>query len=114
MPRGPKQKSSLTGRAVSSLDGLSRGPLSIAAEPSPLEILQAAELRDWVNRLVAGLNRCQRAVILLHYFSDLPWHEIGVMLHATEDACRMRHARALRTLRAKAEKQGVSRASQVL
>ncbi len=108
------RKSSLTGRAFYNLTALSRGPLSTSPEPSPLEILQAAELRDWVNRLMAGLNRCQRAVILLRYFSDLPWVEIAVMLSTTEDGCRMKHARAIRTLRTKAEKQGVSRVGQVL
>ncbi len=108
------QRSSLTGRALSSLTALSRGPLSTSAEPSPLEVLQATELRDWVNRLVAGLNRCQRAVILLRYFSDLPWVEIARELHATEDACRMLNLRAIRQLRQKLIRQGIQTTSQVL
>ncbi len=108
------RKGSLTGRALSSLTALSRGPLSTSPEPSPLEVLQAAELRDWVNRLVASLNRCQRAVILLRYFSDLPWAQIAATLHATEDGVRMKHLRAIRTLRTRAEKQGVSYVADVL
>ncbi len=109
-----RRKGSLTGRAGDSLRALSRGEWSISEQPSALDLLQEAELRDWVNRLVASLTRCQRALILLRYWSDQPWGEIAATLKTTEKACVMKHKRAIERLRARAEKQGVSELRQLL
>lgn len=56
--------------------------------------------RDAAWRLLAGLPRTQRAVLVLRYYEDLPDAEIAAVLGTAVSTVRSNAARALATLRA--------------
>jgi RNA polymerase sigma-70 factor (ECF subfamily) len=66
--------------------------------------LVAAELR----RAIAALPRNQREVVVLKLLEGRPYAEIARRLGASESACRMRMARALRALRTTLAERGVT------
>jgi RNA polymerase sigma-70 factor (ECF subfamily) len=70
--------------------------LSEAAEESREdEILGQADM----ERAIAGLSGCDRAVIRGRYWDDLDYRELGRLLHVPEGTARVRLHRALARLR---------------
>src|SRR5262245_54061321 len=59
----------------------------------------AAEVRRRVRRAVEALPREQREVIELHWFEELPFHEIAAVLGVSAGAARVRAHRAYVALR---------------
>ena len=59
----------------------------------------AADRRDATWRLLAGLPRQQRAVLVLRFYEDLPDREIADALGCSESTVRSNASRALTTLR---------------
>jgi RNA polymerase sigma-70 factor (sigma-E family) len=55
--------------------------------------------RDEMWRLLAGLARAQRAVLVLRFYCDLPDHEIARLLGCGESTVRSQTARALARMR---------------
>ena len=79
---------------------------------APLEVLaDAAEYGgDVAVALRAALERLPRAhrdVVVLKLLRGLPFAEIARLLETTEEAARMRFSRALRSIRADLEKEGI-------
>lgn len=71
------------------------------AEASPDTALTEKESRVGVQRLVATLPVSYRAVLVLHYWHDLPCAEIAQMLSLSETCVRVRLHRARHLLAAK-------------
>jgi RNA polymerase sigma factor (sigma-70 family) len=67
--------------------------------------LQIAPLLD---AAIAGLNEKDRHAIVLRFFQNKNWHEVGVTLGASEEAAKKRVNRALEKLRRFFTKRGVS------
>ena len=63
-------------------------------------------LRPMLDEVIDGLARDDRDAVLLRYFEERPFAEIGRMLRVSEDAARMRVQRALEKLRASLLKRG--------
>ncbi|MFD3405079.1 SigE family RNA polymerase sigma factor [Kribbella sp. NPDC058693] len=75
-------------------------PLAEPIEQPTSEDLSARQAqRDATWRLLAGLPRKQRAVLVLRYYEDLPDAEIAEVLGITPGTVRSNAARALATLR---------------
>lgn len=54
---------------------------------------------DETWELVRGLSRIQRAVVVLHYYEDLPLNEVAAILGRPAATVRSDHRRALDRLR---------------
>jgi len=52
-----------------------------------------------IERALATLEPLTREVVILHHWSGYTFKEIGAMLHLTEAAARVRHHRAVDTMR---------------
>lgn len=63
-------------------------------------------LRPMLDEVIDGLARDDRDAVLLRYFEERPFAEIGRVLRVSEDAARMRVQRALEKLRASLLKRG--------
>ena len=72
-----------------------------ADEPSGEDIGARQAQRDAAWRLLAGLPRRQRAVLVLRYYEDLPDSEIADVLGVSPGTVRSNAARGLETLRTK-------------
>jgi RNA polymerase sigma-70 factor (ECF subfamily) len=59
-----------------------------------------AAIREEVECILATLAAGDREAVTLHYLQDLDYREMGVVLGASENACRIRVHRALERLRA--------------
>jgi len=70
-------------------------PLPEVASPGPEEGLAASDLR----RALARLNPDMRLVVVLRYYLDLPFADMGRVLGITPAAAKLRTHRALRRLR---------------
>ena len=55
-------------------------------------------LREMAAAL-AGLDRDQRDIVILHYYKGFPLTEIARMMHMSYGAVKLRHAKALEVLR---------------
>jgi RNA polymerase sigma-70 factor (sigma-E family) len=77
---------------------------SILAEvPEPAGLAEPQQLilaRDQMWRLLAGLPRAQRAVLVLRFYCDLPDDEIASLLGCGQSTVRSQAARALARMRA--------------
>jgi RNA polymerase sigma-70 factor (ECF subfamily) len=74
------------------------------AEAPEREVVES-ESRRQLQTLVAGLPASHRAVVVLHYWHDLPCNEIGQMLGLTESCVRVRLHRARHLLAERMAKQ---------
>jgi RNA polymerase sigma-70 factor, ECF subfamily len=76
--------------------------LSIAdpARPSPLTIIQQAEMSECVQRYVANLSDAHKSVLLLHDAGGLTSEEIAHLLQVPLTTVKMRLHRARRQLQA--------------
>jgi RNA polymerase sigma factor (sigma-70 family) len=66
------------------------------------------QLRPQLDAAIDGLNECDRLAVLLRYFENRPFAEIGAMLRVSEDAARVRVDRALEKLRALLVRRGIT------
>lgn len=57
------------------------------------------EQSEDVRRALQALEPLTREIVILHHWSGYTFGEIGHMLHLTEAAARVRHHRAMETLR---------------
>jgi RNA polymerase sigma-70 factor (sigma-E family) len=74
--------------------------LSEVPEPAGLDEPQQRVLaRDQMWRLLAGLPRAQRAVLVLRFYCDLPDDEIATVLGRAESTVRSQASRALARMR---------------
>ena len=65
------------------------------------------ELQPVIDEALAGLDTTERDAVLLRFFGDRSFAEIGAALRLAPDAARMRMNRALDKLREALEKQGI-------
>lgn len=72
------------------------------------------QLRPVIDDLLLGLKERDRTAVLLRFFSNEPYGEIGRRLGLTENAARMRVERALEVLRTALSKRGVVSTSSAL
>nr|WP_305787285.1 SigE family RNA polymerase sigma factor [Actinoplanes lichenis] len=68
-------------------------------EPAGTEPQQRVLARDQMWRLMAGLPRSQRAVLVLRFYCDLPDDEIAALLGCGESTVRSQASRALARMR---------------
>jgi RNA polymerase sigma factor (sigma-70 family) len=66
------------------------------------------KLRPVLDAALDQLSETDRALLLLRFFEQHPFAAIGQKLHLTEDAARMRTARALEKLRTLLSRQGIT------
>jgi RNA polymerase sigma-70 factor (ECF subfamily) len=66
------------------------------------------ELAGVLARAIAGLPVEQQRVVVLKLVEGRRFSEIAVSLGVSEEACRVRLSRALRTLRAQLEEEGIT------
>ncbi len=69
------------------------------------------KLRPALDDAMHGLKETDREAVLLRYFENQPFAEVGVRLGLNENAARMRVERALEKLRAVFAKQGITAAA---
>jgi RNA polymerase sigma-70 factor (sigma-E family) len=82
----------------------------LAEVPEPAafaEPQQRVLARDQMWRLLAGLPRAQRAVLVLRFYCDLPDDEIAALLGCGESTVRSQAARALARMRTRLGEQEV-------
>ena len=72
-----------------------------AAVPSPPEVLEARELREWAHRSVDALPEHLRVVMLLVYFQGLRFREAAEALALPEGTIKSRVHAALARLAAR-------------
>ncbi|MFG1627801.1 SigE family RNA polymerase sigma factor [Kribbella sp. NPDC049227] len=72
-----------------------------ADQPSGEDISARQAQRDAAWRILSGLPRQQRAVLVLRYYEDLPDSEIAEVLGVTPGTVRSNASRGLETLRNK-------------
>ena len=75
---------------------------------------------DWqklapvLDQVISELPERDRDAVVLRFIESRPFREIGVTLHLTEDAARMRVERALEKLRGALERRGITSTSTAL
>ena len=79
--------------------GGQRLPEPVDATPGPADLAEAAELRAWVHRAVAGLPPGQRAAVILHYLAGLTQAETAAHLGVEVGAIKTRLHKARANLR---------------
>jgi RNA polymerase sigma-70 factor (sigma-E family) len=87
----------------------SAGETILAEVPEPAacaEPQQQVLARDQMWRLLAGLPRAQRAVLVLRFYCDLPDDEIAALLGCGESTVRSQAARALARMRTRMAEEG--------
>lgn len=87
------------------------------ARESAVAVLHAADnspaapppgqLQTIIDEAMDGLSAADRAAVLLRFFDERSWAEIGAHLHLSEDGARLRVGRALERLRRILARQGV-------
>jgi RNA polymerase sigma factor (sigma-70 family) len=65
-------------------------------------------MRPVIDEILASLNRSDREIVLLRYFSNSPFAEIGTRCGISADAARFRLDRALEKMRIALGKRGMS------
>ncbi len=66
------------------------------------------KLRPLIDDVLAELNAADRDVVLLRFFTGLPFAEIGARMKVTENTARMRVERALEKLHGRLARRGVA------
>lgn len=90
------------GREARSWEALLGGrcfPEPVDATPGPADLAEAAELRAWVHRAVAGLPSGQRAAVILHYLAGLTQAETAAHLGVEVGTIKTRLHKARANLR---------------
>ena len=80
------------------------GPLDLldtvaSADPSPLEDLEAKELRENLSDAIAALPERERTVLALYYREELTMRQIGKTLKLCESRISQIHSQAIVHLR---------------
>jgi RNA polymerase sigma-70 factor (sigma-E family) len=78
------------------------GEAILAEVPEPAGLAEPQQqvlARDQMWRLMSGLPRAQRAVLVLRFYCDLPDHEIAALLGCGESTVRSQASRALARMR---------------
>jgi RNA polymerase sigma-70 factor (ECF subfamily) len=83
----------------SSLDDEDRGRDAASSEPGPLPQLENEELGRELSRAIDSLSPGMREALVLRFYEDLPFDEIGARIGRNETAARKRYSRALSELR---------------
>ena len=76
-----------------------RLPEPVDATSGPADLAEAAELREWVHRAVAGLPPGQRAAVMLHYLAGLTQAETAAHLGVEVGTVKTRLHKARANLR---------------
>jgi RNA polymerase sigma factor (sigma-70 family) len=76
-----------------------RLPEPVDTKSGPADLAEAAELREWVHRAVAGLPPGQRAAVMLHYLAGLTQAETAAHLGVDVGAVKTRLHKARANLR---------------
>ena len=77
------------------------------AAPSPLELVEARDLRHLVEDAMATLSAEEREVVILKEYQDLTFPEIAEALDVPLSTVKTRLYRGLAQLRHRLERQGV-------
>lgn len=85
-----------------------------SAESSPEPVVDWADLSPVLDEAMDHLRERDREAVLLRFFDNLGYREIGRRLHLSETAARMRTERALERLRVQLERHGVSSTTALL
>jgi RNA polymerase sigma-70 factor (ECF subfamily) len=83
------------------------------AAPSPLELVEARDLRHLVEDAIATLSAEEREVVILKEYQELTFPEIAEALEVPLSTVKTRLYRGLAQLRHQLERQGVRRAAPV-
>ena len=75
-----------------------RAPEELSEDQAEKRLLREETLRELAAAL-AGLDRDQRDIVILHYYKGYPLTEIARMMHMSYGAVKLRHAKALEVLR---------------
>src|SRR5688572_13856034 len=97
------------GKTAVSLDELEDAPGSAlrTGTPSPLELVEARDLRHLVAEAMATLSDDEREVVILKEYQDLTFPEIAEALEVPLSTVKTRLYRGLAQLRHQLERQGV-------
>lgn len=82
--------------------------------PTPPEDTHWLELRPVVDDVLGALSAADRELILLRFFQDRPFAEVGRLLGVPENTARMRVERALERLRVRLARRGVTSTAALL
>jgi RNA polymerase sigma factor for flagellar operon FliA len=80
-------------------------PLPDGTEPpsdrdaDPVRIVVKESIYSWLGTSLATLPERQRHIVMLHYFADVPFYEIGSRLTISAQRASQLHLKALRRLR---------------
>ncbi len=72
------------------------------------QVPQRKMLRVELNESLAALKEAEREAVLLRFFEEMSFREIGTMLNISEDAAQKRVARALGKMRAQLTQRGTA------
>jgi len=103
------------GKIAVSLDEVEEarnGGLRIAA-PSPLDLVEARDMRQLVAEAMAALTTDEREVVILKEYQDLTFAEIAAVLDVPLSTVKTRLYRGLAQLRHRLERKGVRGAAPV-
>jgi len=97
------------GKVAVSLDEMEEGPGGPlrTAGPSPLELVEARDIRRQVEMAMANLSADEREVVILKEYQDLTFPEIAEVLDVPLSTVKTRLYRGLAQLRHQLESQGV-------
>jgi len=87
---------------------------TMCAEQNELGSPAWERLRPLIDELIGDLNERDRAAVLLRYFEGRSFAEVGASLHLSEDAARMRVARALDKMHALFGRRGITSSTSAL
>lgn len=77
-----------------------RLPENLLSEEKVADSPHDTETADFIDRALSTLKALDREIIILHHWSRYTFSEIAVMLSLKETAVRVRHHRALHSLKA--------------
>ncbi|MDX2187182.1 MAG: sigma-70 family RNA polymerase sigma factor [Opitutaceae bacterium] len=83
-------------------------------EGCDMEQLDWTKVAPLVDEALCALREEDRQVVILRYFNDLPYRDIGMQIGVTENTARMRAERALEKLRVQLGRRGISSTSAAL
>ena len=75
------------------------GSFAVSASPGPVQELEAGEVGAMVGQAIEALPSGLRQTLMLRYFEQLSFAEIGEIIDRNETAVRKRYSRALAELR---------------
>ena len=79
-----------------------------AQEPGPAEMTATEQVSDEVQTALMTLNEAQRAVLVLRYFSECSYRQIGDILQIPEKTVKSRLFSARQKMKTRLEKDGVT------